>query len=108
MTAKKANKVYTVSRVEMESYLAMGYDIFDEEGKLLKRSPKATVPYSEYEKVVAERDELKAQLEKVKGDKFSVMEVEELQAYATEHSIDLGNATSKEGIIKKIKSAEAE
>ena len=89
MTAKKANKVYTVSKVEMESYLAMGYDIFDEEGKLLKRSPKA-------------------QLEKVKGDKFSVMEVEELQAYATEHSIDLGNATSKEGIIKKIKSAEAE
>lgn len=108
MTAKKANKVYTVSEVEMESYLAMGYDIFDEEGKLLKRSPKATVPYSEYEKVVAERDELKAQLEKVKGDKFSVMEIEELKEYATEHNIDLGNATSREGIIKKIKASNAE
>ena len=55
MTARKDNKVYTVSEIEMESYLSMGYDIFDEEGKILKRSPKATVPYSEYEQVVKER-----------------------------------------------------
>ena len=108
MTAKKANKVYTVSKVEMESYLAMGYDIFDEEGKLLKRSPKTTVSYAEYEKVVKERDELKAQLNKISGDKFSAMEADELKAYATEHGIDLGNATSKEGIIKKIKASNAE
>lgn len=106
MTAKKDNKVYTISEMAMESYLAMGYDIFDEEGKLLKRSSKATVPYSEYEKVVKERDELKSQLEKVKGDKYSSMEIEELKAYAAEHNIDLGNATSRDGIIKKIKSAE--
>lgn len=103
MTARKANKVYTVSEAEMESYLAMGYDIFDEEGKLLKRSPTATIPYSEYEKVVKERDELKTQLDKVVADKFSVMEIDELKAYAVEHNIDLGNATSKDGIIKKIK-----
>ena len=106
MTARKDNKVYTVSEIEIESYLSMEYDIFDEEGKLLKRSPKATVPYSEYEQVVKERDELKSQLEKVKGDKYSSMEIEDLKAYATEHNIDLGNATSKDGIIKKIKSAE--
>lgn len=108
MTAKKANKVYTVSKVEMESYLAMGYDIFDEEGKLLKRSPKATVPYSDYEKVVKERDELKAQLSKSAGDNFSTMEIDELKAYAAEHGIDLGNATSKDGIIKKIKAGSTE
>ena len=64
--------------------------------------------YAEYEKVVKERDELKAQLNKISGDKFSAMEADELKAYATEHGIDLGNATSKEGIIKKIKASNAE
>ena len=38
MTARKDNKVYTVSEIEMESYLSMGYDIFDEEHCSWKRA----------------------------------------------------------------------
>ena len=88
MRAVKDNKVYDISKVQKEEYLSLGYDIYDDEGQLLERSPKATVPYSDYEKVVKERDELKA--------------------YAAEHGIDLGNATSKDGIIKKIKAGSTE
>ena len=106
MRAVKDNKVYNISEMQKEEYLTLGYDIYNDEGKLLEHSPKTTVSYAEYEKVVKERDELKSQLEKVKGDKYSSMEIEELKAYATEHNIDLGNATSRDGIIKKIKSAE--
>lgn len=34
------------------------------------------------------------------------MTVEQLKAYAEENNIDIGNATSKEGIMKKIEAAE--
>lgn len=108
MRAVKDNKVYDISKVQKEEYLSLGYDIYDDEGQLLERSPKATVPYLDYEKVVKERDELKAQLSKSAGDNFSTMEIDELKAYAAEHGIDLGNATSKDGIIKKIKAGSTE
>ena len=108
MRAVKYNKVYNISKMQKDEYLTLGYDIYDDEGKILEHSPKTTVSYAEYEKVVKERDELKAQLNKISGDKFSAMEADELKAYATEHGIDLGNATSKEGIIKKIKASNAE
>lgn len=39
-------------------------------------------------------------------DPLEAMEPEELRAYAADRDIDLGNATSKEGILKKIKAAE--
>ena len=108
MRAIKDNKVYTVSESNMDEYLALGYDILDDKGKLVKRSPKSTVSYAEYETVVKERDELKELVSKLKssGDKFSSMELDELKAYALEKGIDLGNATSRDGIIKKIKSVE--
>ena len=34
------------------------------------------------------------------------MDVEELKAYASDNGIDLGKATSKDGIIAKIKESE--
>lgn len=39
MRAIKDNKVYTVSESNMDEYLALGYDILDDKGKLIKRSP---------------------------------------------------------------------
>lgn len=38
-------------------------------------------------------------------DELEGKTVEELKAYADEHNIDIGNATSENGIIKKIKEA---
>lgn len=37
------------------------------------------------------------------GQDFSEMDADMLKAYAEENDIDIGNATTKEGILKKIK-----
>lgn len=37
---------------------------------------------------------------------LNAMSVEELIQYANEHNIDIGNASSQKGILKKIKEAE--
>ena len=48
-------------------------------------------------------------VEEEKKDKtLDEMSVEELAAYANEHGIDIGNATSQAGRIEKIKAAEEE
>lgn len=39
-------------------------------------------------------------------EKLNSMSVEELTQYAKEHGIDIGNATSQKGILKKIKEVE--
>ena len=91
MRAVKDNKVYNISEMQKDEYLTLGYDIYDDEGKLLEHSPKTTVSYAEYEKVVKERDELKAQLNKISGDKISAMEVDELKAYATKSKLVMQN-----------------
>ena len=69
MKAIKDNKVYTVDEVTKKDYLAAGYDIIDDEGVIIEKSPSATVPYSEYARVCAENERLKAELEKAKTKK---------------------------------------
>lgn len=44
--------------------------------------------------------------EKLTGDCLSGMSVEELTAYAAEHNIDIGQSTSQDGILKKIRAAQ--
>lgn len=63
MKAVKGNKVYTVDEVSKKDYLAQGYDITDDNFNVIERSPTATVPYREYEKVVKENEQLRAELE---------------------------------------------
>lgn len=60
MKAIKGNKVYSVDETTKKQYLSQGYDIYDDSGKLIEKSPSATVPYSEYAAVKAELDKLKA------------------------------------------------
>lgn len=64
MKAIKDNKVYTVDEISKKAYLSQGYDIVDDNGKLLEKSPSTTVSYSEYAAVKAELDKVK--LEKAK------------------------------------------
>lgn len=72
MKAIKANKQYTISESEKASYLAQGFDIHGDDGKLIERSPSSTVSRREYDelldkynKVVSENRKLK---DKVKGN----------------------------------------
>ena len=60
MRAKKENKVYQInSEAEKQRYLKAGFDIFDEEGKIIAYSPLKKIAYSEYAKVVEENASLK-------------------------------------------------
>ena len=66
MKAIKRNKVYTVNETTKDSYLAQGYDIADDSGNVIERSPQSTVKYSEYAAVVEENKKLKAENKKLK------------------------------------------
>ena len=66
MKAFKANKQYTITEAEKAGYLAQGYDIIDDTGAVVERSPLATVPYSQYEAAAAELEQLSAELRKKK------------------------------------------
>lgn len=68
MKAVKANKQYTIAETEKAAYLAQGYDIIDDSGAVVEHSPQASVPYSEYEKVLNENTALRAALETDKSD----------------------------------------
>ena len=64
MIAKKENKEYTINEHQKALYLKDGYDIYDDNGKIIEYSPKKTITYNEHVKVVAE---LKAQIEELKS-----------------------------------------
>ena len=66
MKAIKNNKVYAVDEVSQAAYLAQGFDITDDKGKIIERSPSSTVSYSEHEKVLKENEKLKAEIKKLK------------------------------------------
>lgn len=59
MKAKKENKVYEVDKTTKDRYLKDGYDIYDDEGKLIENAKNKTVSYKEYEKLQKELEEAK-------------------------------------------------
>lgn len=102
MRAKKENKVYRIhTESEKQRYLKEGYDIYDDAGNLLEHSPLKKISYSAYAALQAELAALKSQAPAEDAD---VLEI--LTAYAEEHEIKLGNASTISGIIKKIKEQE--
>ena len=105
MKALKGNKVYTIGEPEKAHYIALGFDIQDDEGNTIAYGRGKTVPYEKYVAIKQELDELKAQTETDESGELSGMSLDELKAYAEVHQIDLGNATSQAGILKKIKEA---
>lgn len=103
MKAVKANKEYEITESEKKGYIDQGFDIIGDEGKTIAYGRGKTVSYDEYMRVVKELEELKASLGS--DDELDSKTVEELKAYAEEKGVDLGQASSKEGIIKKIRAA---
>lgn len=68
MKAVKANKQYSIGAAEKASYLAQGFDIIDDNGVVIERSPQSTVPYAKYKELLSQNDRLKAELEQLKAD----------------------------------------
>ena len=62
MTAEKDNKVYTIDQSQMATYQSAGFDIRDDEGKLVEYGANKAVPYSDYAKLLKENEELKKQI----------------------------------------------
>ena len=100
MKAVKGNKQYTINEPQKEFYRASGFDIFDDEGKLVGYGRDKKVPYEEYAAVKEELEKLK-QEDAPKPTDADVFKV--LTDYASEHGIDLGNTSSVSGAVKKIR-----
>ncbi len=101
MKAKKENKVYTITTdQEKQRYLKEGFDIFDDDGNILEHSPIKKIEYGKYAALKKELEELKQNGEAKAADPM-ILEI--LREYASEHEINLGNASSISGIVKKIK-----
>lgn len=103
MKAVKANKEYSITESEKKGYIDQGFDIIGGEGKVIAYGRGKTVYYDEYMRVVKELEELKATLGT--DDELDGKTLEELKVYAEEKGIDLGQASTKEGILKKIRTA---
>ena len=61
MKAIKDNKVYNVDENNKSDYLARGFDIYDDNGKLLESSPSSTVSRKEYDELLAKYNALAAE-----------------------------------------------
>lgn len=129
MKATKGNKSYIIGSQDQQHYQDRGYDITDDDGKTVAYGRGKTVPYSEYAQLKAVHDrlqteydrlwaklqELQAQGSTLTRDEgtppdsertFDNMSEEQLLAYAQEKGIDVGKATTRNGILKKIEEAE--
>ncbi|MDE6784334.1 MAG: hypothetical protein K2J26_03010 [Ruminococcus sp.] len=60
MLAIKDNKVYRTDENSKDTYLAQGFDICDDNGRIIEYSPSATVSRADYDKVLAELHALKS------------------------------------------------
>ena len=68
MVAVKGNREYKIKDdAAKEKYINEGYDIYDK-GKIVAHGKGKKVDVAEFEKVVKERDALKAELDKIKKD----------------------------------------
>ena len=92
MKAKKENKIYEVDKITMDRYIKEGYDIYDDEGKLIKNAKNKTVSYEEYEKV-------KKELEELKKAKTKEATVEEIKLKLTELGIEFSDNAKKKDLI---------
>lgn len=68
MKAVKDNKVYSINETQKASYLNQGFNITDDNGKVLEHSPLSKVPYGEYNKVKTELEAVKAENETLKAE----------------------------------------
>lgn len=107
MKAVKGNKEYTIDETQKKSYQESGFDIFDENGEVVAYGRGKTVPYNDHMRAVEEIERLQIKMAELQasgsgtGDNQEVIGI--LAAYASEHQMDIGKATTLDGILKKIK-----
>lgn len=65
MKATKGNKTYTITEQEQKRYQDAGYDILNDDDKIIANGRGKAVPYDDYVAVKAELEAVKAELDKV-------------------------------------------
>lgn len=81
--AVKDNKVYSIDEIEKDSYLAKGFDITDEEGAIIEYNVDKTVSYTEYTSLLAEKEKLEKEVEKLKKTAKNTAKKEEQKVEET-------------------------
>lgn len=97
MKASKGNREYSVTEENMQHYVNEGFDIYNDEGEIIKHGKGKTVSLEEHEKLLAELEKER------KNAKDSEELIDILKEYASMKEIDIGQATTVNGILKKIK-----
>lgn len=70
MKAAKANKEYSIDESQKKFYQNRGFDIKDDKGTVIAYGRGKTVPYDEYEKLIAQNNALKKQVDKLKAELY--------------------------------------
>lgn len=63
MIAKKDNKVFNISDVEVNYYSSQGFDIYKDDGSLYQYADTKVIKYNEHLRIVAEYEKRIAELE---------------------------------------------
>ncbi len=118
MKARKENKVYDINEASKQTYLDQGFDIYDDNGKVMEYTPLKTIKYNEHLKELklarAEKDEkidlLQKEIDELSSHQQQVADnvMDLLKGYAEVKGVDVGASTSAKGILEKILEAEKE
>jgi len=68
MKATKGNKVYTIDESQKAMYQAQGYDIVNDEGKIIQYGAGKTVSYENYKTVEEKAVKLEKENKKLKEE----------------------------------------
>lgn len=68
MKAVKGNKEYTINVAQKKSYQENGFDIVDDDGKLITYGKGKTVPYSDYAALRKENEELCKKIKELESE----------------------------------------
>lgn len=68
MRAVKGNKEYTIEESQQKGYQDMGFDILDDDGKVIAYGRGKTVSYEEYMKVVREAEALRTKIAQLEAE----------------------------------------
>lgn len=68
MKATKGNKVYTIDETQKAMYKAQGYDITDDQGKVIEYGAGKSVSYEEYKTLEEKALKLEKENKKLKDE----------------------------------------
>ena len=68
MRAVKENRQYTITEADVKSFQNEGYDIYDDNGKLVAYGIGKTVPYEKYVQALEQIETLKDEIDRLKTE----------------------------------------